>query len=93
MGALGGTRPLTFITPQHVAAAAAMPTGIVVAEPCGCGGGWITYRAVRRIGVNMAAVRNGAREVITHDEAVQHSPHSTRGTICEHLSRLARSRV
>jgi hypothetical protein len=71
---MNGDRPLTFLTHAHLEYAANTLEGVVIAEPCGCGGGWITYRAAYA-----AAVPSWAVVVVSHSEAVAWAPQAGHG--------------
>lgn len=82
-----GDRPLTFLSPAHIRRAAQIPDGIVIAEPCGCGGSWITYRAVHPCDAPAWSV-----VVIQHGEAVLLAP-QMRHAVPETVRDLARQRA
>ena len=65
-----GARPLTFLTRAHVELAADLPTGVVVAERCACGG-YVTFRAVP-----LELVAPGAVVAVTHLDAADHAQHA-----------------
>lgn len=65
-----GARPLTFLTRAHLELAAHIPSGVVIAELCDCGG-WVTFRAVAS-----GDVPPDARVVVTHLDAADHAQHA-----------------
>lgn len=87
-----GHRPLTFVSAAHVTAAAADEAAAVVAELCGCAGGWLTYRAANLADMGQRE-RGRARVVLTHAEAVEHEAHATRGNACAHVATIVAARV
>lgn len=80
IGAGMGWRPLTFVASYHLSAAAATPGASIVAEACGCGASWATFRTV-------LAPPAGAVVAVTHAEAVDHLAHSPRQP-CEHVREM-----
>jgi hypothetical protein len=76
-----GSRPLTFIASYHLEAAGNTPGAVIVAEPCGCGARFVTFRTCHTAPV-------GAVVAVTHAAAVEHLAHSP-GQPCEHVNEMA----
>lgn len=79
-------RPLTFVSRGALDAVIADPAFAIVAEPCGCAGRWVSYRAA-----TPDSIKRGGRVVLTHEEARAHRACSH--TVCGHVTLLTGERA